>query len=131
MAQLINLKTFSDTRGNLTVIERVIPFEIKRIFYIYGVDSSARGGHRHRKTVQAVICLKGSCRIVNHNGAEEQEFVLNAADQCLLLAPEDWHQMHDLAEESILMVLASEPFDPEDYIYEPYPVETIPTHQLY
>jgi WxcM-like, C-terminal len=52
MAHLINLKTFCDQRGNLTVIEKIIPFDIKRIFYIYGVDSSVRGKHRHKKTIQ-------------------------------------------------------------------------------
>jgi len=50
MAELIDLKTFTDVRGNLTVIERVMSFDIKRIFYIYGVDDSVRGGHRHHKT---------------------------------------------------------------------------------
>jgi hypothetical protein len=58
MAELTDLKTFTDKRGNLTVIERIIPFDVKRIFYIYGVDESVRGGHRHKTTVQAAICLK-------------------------------------------------------------------------
>ena len=60
MASIIDLKTFTDKRGNLTVIEKVIPFEIERVFYIYGVDDSVRGGHRHHKTIQAAICIKGS-----------------------------------------------------------------------
>ena len=55
MAELIDLKTYTDQHGNLTVIEKVIPFDIKRIFYIYGVDDSVRGGHRHHKTIQAAI----------------------------------------------------------------------------
>ena len=121
MAHVINLKTFTDIRGNLTVIERVIPFDIKRIFYIYGVDDSVRGGHRHHKTVQAAICLTGSCKIVNDNGLEQQEFILDSADQCLVLNPEDWHQMLEFTPDAILMVLASEYFDEADYIYEPYP----------
>lgn len=120
MAQILNLKTFTDTRGNLTVIERVIPFEIKRIFYIYGVDDSVRGGHRHKKTVQAAICLRGSCKIYNHTGLEKQEFILNSADQCLILQPTDWHQMYEFTDDAILMVLASEFFDADDYIYESY-----------
>lgn len=65
MAHIIDLKTFTDDRGNLTVIEKVIPFDIKRIFYIYGVDDSTRGGHRHHKTMQAAICLQGHCTISN------------------------------------------------------------------
>ncbi|PWG81073.1 sugar 3,4-ketoisomerase [Pararcticibacter amylolyticus] len=120
MAQLINLKTFTDKRGNLTVVEKVIPFDIKRIFYIYGVDDSERGGHRHKKTIQAAICLKGSCTIFNDDNSKEENFVLDTPDKCLLLKPEDWHKMYDFTEDAILMVLASEFFDAEDYIYEPY-----------
>ena len=118
MARLINLKTFTDTRGSLTVIERVIPFEIKRIFYVNGADHFKNGGNRQRMK-QAVICLKGSCLITNHTGTEEQHFVLNTADQCLLLAPEDEHEMLEITEESILMVLASEPFEHEERVQEP------------
>ena len=120
MAQLIDLKTFTDNRGNLTVIEKVIPFDIKRIFYIYGVDDSVRGGHRHLKTIQAAICLQGRCIISNNTGSEKQEFNLNAPHQCLILNPTDWHTMYHFSKDAILMVLASEYFDPLDYIYEPY-----------
>jgi len=120
MAHLIDLKTFTDNRGNLTVIEKVIPFVIKRIFYIYGVDDSVRGGHRHHKTIQAAICIQGSCIISNNTGSDKQEFLLNAPCKCLILDPEDWHSMHHFSKDAILMVLASEYFDPSDYIYEPY-----------
>jgi dTDP-4-dehydrorhamnose 3,5-epimerase-like enzyme len=120
MAKLISLKTFTDSRGNLTVIEKVIPFEIKRLFYIYGVDSSIRGGHRHHKTVQAAICLRGSCRISNNDGIETEVFELDSPDKCLILEPKDWHEMHDFSEDAILMVLASEHFDANDYIREKY-----------
>lgn len=120
MASLIHLNTFTDTRGNLTVIEKVIPFPIKRIFYIYGVDDSVRGGHRHKQTVQAAICLKGRCSIYNDNNSDQQEFLLDSPAKCLLLQPEDWHQMYAFSEDAMLMVLASEHFDPEDYIYEAY-----------
>ncbi|RZK64658.1 MAG: WxcM-like domain-containing protein, partial [Pedobacter sp.] len=120
MASLINLKTFTDDRGNLTVIERVIPFDIKRIFYIYGVDNSQRGGHRHHKTVQAAICIRGHCVIHNNNGNEESSFALDTPDKCLVIEPEDWHYMHSFSEDAILMVLASEYYEPNDYIYVPY-----------
>jgi dTDP-4-dehydrorhamnose 3,5-epimerase-like enzyme len=120
MAEIINLKTFTDKRGNLTVIEKVIPFDIKRIFYIYGVDDSVRGNHRHHKTVQAAICLKGSCIISNDTGTEKQEFLLDSPHKCLILYPEDFHNMHNFTPDAILMVLASEYFDANDYIYTPY-----------
>lgn len=120
MAHIINLKTFTDDRGNLTVIEKVLPFDIKRIFYIYGVNSSVRGNHRHKKTIQAAICIKGSCIISNDNGVQKEDFVLDEPGKCLILNPEDYHSMHHFQPDTILMVLASEHFDVNDYIYEPY-----------
>lgn len=120
MAYLIDLKTFIDVRGNLTVIEKTIPFDIKRIFYIYGVDQSVRGGHRHKTTIQAAICLKGSCRIYNNDGQDENYFILDKPSKCLILQTRDWHTMDQFSTDAILMVLASEYFDQQDYIFEPY-----------
>ncbi|MGE0088144.1 MAG: FdtA/QdtA family cupin domain-containing protein [Bacteroidales bacterium] len=120
MAYLIDLKTFTDKRGNLTVIEKVLPFDIKRVFYIYGVDDSARGGHRHHKTVQAAICIKGECKIFNNDGKNQTHFHLNKPSVCLILEPKDWHQMYDFSDDAILMVLASENFDEKDYIFDSY-----------
>ncbi len=120
MAYIITLKTFSDKRGNLTVIEKVLPFKIKRVFYIYGVDNSVRGGHRHKKTIQAAACLNGSCIISNNNGIKKEDFILNHPAKCLILETNDWHTMHSFTKDAILMVLASEYFDPADYIYNEY-----------
>ena len=120
MAHLIDLKTHTDKRGNLTVIENVLPFQIKRVFYIYGVDDSVRGGHRHKKTIQAAVCIKGRCRIYNTNGKTEEEFNLNNPSKCLILNPEDWHKMYKFSRNAILMVFASENFDKKDYIFEEY-----------
>lgn len=116
----MDLKTFTDKRGNLTVIEKIIPFEIKRIFYIYGVDESKRGGHRHKKTIQAAICLKGSCHIYNSDGITENNYILDQPNKCLILEPKDWHTMYNFTSDAILMVLASAFFDQDDYIFEPY-----------
>lgn len=120
MPKQLHLETFSDDRGSLSVIEKIIPFPIKRIFYIYNVKNSVRGGHRHHKTIQAAICISGACKIFSNNGNTESVYVLNSPNKCLILEPEDWHTMYDFSEGSILLVLASEEFDPEDYIYEPY-----------
>ena len=120
MAQLLHITTFKDSRGILTVLDSIVSFDIKRLFYIYGVDSSDRGGHRHHTTRQAAICIQGTCTITNHNGQFKEVFTLNTPEQCLLLEPEDWHVMHDFSADAILLVLASTPFDPLDYIYEPY-----------
>lgn len=122
MSKLIDLQTFTDTRGNLTVIEKVIPFEIKRIFYIYGVDKSVRGRHRHKKTIQAAISIQGKCRITNKSGIDRpiEEFILDSPSKCLILEPEDFHWMDNFSDDCILMVLASEYFNRADYIFEPY-----------
>jgi hypothetical protein len=120
MASLLSLKTFTDSRGNLTVIEKSIPFDIKRIFYIYGVDDSVRGQHRHKITYQAALSLQGACTIYNHDGQTEKEFRLDSPDKCLLLSPTDWHKMYHFTPNCILMVLASTHFDPNDYIFTPY-----------
>lgn len=120
MAYLLHLKTHSDARGNLTVLEKLLPFDIKRIFYIYGVDNSVRGGHRHHKTVQAAICVKGSCKISNHDGIKKEFFLLSNPKQCLVIEPKDWHQMYDFTRDAVLLVLASELYDYNDYIFDPY-----------
>jgi dTDP-4-dehydrorhamnose 3,5-epimerase-like enzyme len=120
MAYLINLPTFSDDRGSLSVVEKVLPFAIKRIFYIYDVKNSERGGHRHHKTVQAAICISGECKIYSNDSVNENIYHLNSPSKCLLLETKDWHTMYDFSEGAILLVLASEEFDASDYIYSPY-----------
>ena len=120
MAYLLNLKTFIDKRGNLTVIENEIPFSVKRKFYIYGVDDSVRGGHRHHRTYQACICVHGSCVVYNNDGTTQQEYLLDHPSKCLILEPRDWHTMHHFTQDAVFLVFASEQFDPNDYIYEKY-----------
>lgn len=122
MAHMMDLKTFSDKRGNLTVLEdKQIPFNIKRVFYIYGVDESVRGKHRHKTTIQALISLQGSCTVYNNDGKGNiQEFILDKPSKCLILMPEDWHKMYNFTNDCILQVFASSYFDHEDYIFEEY-----------
>jgi hypothetical protein len=120
MAYIIDLETHTDKRGNLTVIENVLPFMIERVFYIYGVDKSERGGHRHHKTIQAAVCIQGECKIYNNDGRTKQVYHLNKPSLCVLLEPNDWHKMYDFSSDAILMVLASEKFCKDDYIFENY-----------
>jgi len=122
MAKIIDLRTFTDSRGNLTVVEKVLPFEIKRVFYIYGVDDSVRGNHRHKKTIQAAICLTGECRIIVQSNPHEaiQEIHLDSPSKCLIIQAEDHHWMDRFSNDCILMIFASEYYDPNDYIFEPY-----------
>ncbi len=121
MAYLASLKTFSDNRGHLTVAEREVPFDIKRVFFIYGMPAdSVRGGHRHYETVHACICVKGSCRIYVDDGQRRSDFLLDAPQKCLILDPEDWHTMEDFSADCVLLVLASDYYKPEEYVYEGY-----------
>jgi dTDP-4-dehydrorhamnose 3,5-epimerase-like enzyme len=120
MAKMISLETFTDKRGNLTVIDKVLPFTIKRVFFIYGVDESMRGGHRHKKTTQAAVCIQGSCKIYSTDGESGSEYNLDSPEKCLLIDPTDWHTMSDFSRDSILMVFASDNYDEQDYIFEKY-----------
>ncbi|WP_310438748.1 FdtA/QdtA family cupin domain-containing protein [Sulfuricurvum sp.] len=116
MANIIPIPIIADERGSLGVIEKLLPFEIKRVFYIYGVESK-RGGHAHKKTQQALISLNGKCIIYVNNGKDRQFFDLTDPSKCLLLNPEDWHTM-EFEKNTVLLVLSSEYYDSTDYIHE-------------
>jgi len=120
MPTFIDLPTFSDARGSLTVLEKAIPFEIRRVYYIFNV-TGMRGGHRHKKNRQVLIAIAGSCEVFVNNGTEKRDFPLASPARGLLLELEDWHTMDKFSRDCILLVLASEPYDINDYIDEPYP----------
>mgnify|MGYP000252002994 FL=1 len=120
MSSIINLPTFSDDRGNLTVIENSIGFDIKRVYYIYNTDSQDRGGHRHKKTIQVLICLNGSCEVLCENENTTDTYILDSPSKALIVEPQDWHVMKNFSKDSILLVLASENYDKDDYIDERY-----------
>jgi dTDP-4-dehydrorhamnose 3,5-epimerase-like enzyme len=119
MAEMITLPTFSDARGTLTVLEKCLPFEIKRVYWMYGLNGEERGGHRHLKTAQAAMCLQGACtfKIIKHS--KEESYRLDKPYQCLLLPPEDWHELMDFAPNTIVLLVASEEFDKTDYVLTP------------
>jgi len=119
MAHIIELPTFTDDRGSLTVVEQLIPFEIKRFYYIYNATIK-RGGHRHKKTIQALITLGGSCEIYVNDGKKENTFLLDSPSKCLILNPNDWHTMDKFSKGSTLLVFSSELYDQNDYIDEKY-----------
>lgn len=122
MARLLTLENIRDERGSLTVldnIEKLLPFPVKRIFYIKEAKGS-RGGHRHYETRHAVICLTGSCIVSISDGKTDETFLLNSPDQCLIIESADWHTMHNFSADAILLALASTVYDAADYIYVPY-----------
>ncbi|CAM3335545.1 MULTISPECIES: sugar 3,4-ketoisomerase [Saccharibacillus] len=118
-SRLITVKENGDERGLLTVLEenKNIPFSIKRVFYIYKtLPGIRRGFHAHYKTRQALISVSGSCTVFLNNTIREEDVVLDSPNKILLLEPEDWHEMYDFSEDCVLLVLASELYDADDYI---------------
>ena len=120
MAQLIDLPTFHDQRGALSVIERCLPFDIKRIYYLYHCDGKVRGEHRHIKTDQALVCLHGQCDVYVNDGHCKQTFTMSQPDQCLLLMATDWHRLENISGDAVILLLASHYYDVQDYIDEEY-----------
>jgi len=117
MSKILNFKSHIDKRGCLTVIEEEIPFDIKRIFYIYNVDNSKRGFHKHKKTRQVAISISGSCDIITIKPSQEPIITrLDSPEIGLLIEPDDYHWMENFSVDSVLLVIASEVYDENDYI---------------
>ena len=104
-------------RGKLSVIEKdIIPFDIKRVYYLYDVPSdSYRGGHAHKKLIQFMIPLSGSFEVLLDDGKKRKKVMLNKPDKGLLIPRGIWREMDNFSSGAICMVLASENFDESDY----------------
>nr|UEO57215.1 TDP-4-oxo-6-deoxy-alpha-D-glucose-3,4-oxoisomerase [Morganella morganii] len=119
LINLIEFKTLGDDRGSLISLEqnKNIPFEIKRIYYIFGTkENVSRGFHAHKKLRQLAVCVRGSCRFVMDNGTQKEEIILNSPDKGLVIDAMQWHEMHDFSEDCIIIVLANDYYDESDYI---------------
>lgn len=116
---VLNLPTFTDPRGSLTVLQGALPFAVVRTYWIYGADGQTRGGHRHRQTRQALVALNGTVTIYMNDGINSEDVVLSGPGQCLLVEPKDWHTM-TFGPGAILLVMSSHPYDLGEYIDEPY-----------
>ncbi|HHR6080931.1 TPA: sugar 3,4-ketoisomerase [Providencia alcalifaciens] len=115
----IEFKKLGDERGSLISLEqhKNIPFEVKRIYYIFGTkEGVSRGFHAHKNLEQVAICLKGSCRFLLDDGKNKEEIVLNDPSIGLYISNVTWREMHDFSEDCVLIVLASELYDESDYI---------------
>lgn len=124
LINLIDFPIMGDQRGSLVALESAknIPFEIKRVYYIFGTDSdTARGFHAHKKLQQVAICLSGKCRMVLDDGKKREEIWLDSPNKGLNIG-NLWHEMHDFTPDCVLLVLASEHYDESDYIrdYDQY-----------
>jgi len=115
----IKFMDYNDQYGHLTPIEaqKDVPFEIKRVYYISKVNPDVtRGYHSHKKLHQVLICLNGSVKIRLKNPNEEVVYELNDQSVGLYIGPMIWREMFDFSEGSVLLVLASDHYDEEDYI---------------
>tara|TARA_B100001057_G_scaffold307901_1_gene308002 strand:+ start:2003 stop:2416 length:414 start_codon:yes stop_codon:yes gene_type:complete len=107
----------SQGRGKLSVIEKdIIPFDIKRVYYLYDVPSDAyRGGHAHKNLIQFMIPLSGSFDVLVDDGSSKKKIMLNKPNKGLLIPAGIWREMDNFSSGSICMVLASDYFNEEDY----------------
>lgn len=119
---IIQLPKITDpTRGNLTVVEQLhnIPFDIKRVYWTYDVPSGeCRGGHAHKALYQVIVAMSGSFKVVLDNGCERKEVLLNHPWEGLVITPGIWRTLEDFSSGAVCMVLASEFYDEDDYIYD-------------
>lgn len=117
--KLIDLHVNGDERGKLVAIEKGpnCPFEIKRAFYIFGARGETRRGcHANRNSEFLFVALKGSCRVEFSDGNVKETILLNSPAQALWLGKMTWKEMYDFSEDAVLLVLASEKYDAEEYI---------------
>jgi len=115
---LINIPKIQEPRGNLSVIEQdTIPFEIKRVYYLYDVPAgSERGGHAHKNLQQFLVALSGSFDVVLHDGTTSETITLNKPFEGLLISNGIWRELKNFSSGSVCLVLASAVFSEADYI---------------
>jgi hypothetical protein len=116
--KIINLPKISDPRGNLTYIAggHHIPFDIRRVYYLYDVPGgSERGGHAHKALSQLIIAMSGSFDVILDDGAKKKRFHLNRSYRGLFVCPMMWRELDNFSSGSVCMVLASNDYDETDY----------------
>jgi uncharacterized RmlC-like cupin family protein len=116
--EIIDIPKIENSQGNLAVIEHnAIPFDIKRVYYLYDIPSSAkRGGHSHKKLEQVLVAISGSFDVVLKNGIQEQIVTLNKPDKGLLINSNVWRELENFSSGAVCLVMASDVFSEADYI---------------
>lgn len=116
--QIIRIPKITDPRGNISVIEKdIIPFKIKRVYYLYDVPSgSVRGGHAHKEQLEFLVALSGSFNLILNDGKNEKVVTLKKPNEGLLIPTGIWRELEDFSSGAVCLVLASGEFDENDYI---------------
>ena len=118
IGRIVELPRIPDPRGNLTFVEggRHVPFDVKRVYYLYDVPGGAsRGGHGHKALHQLVIAMAGSFDIILDNGTDAERFSLNRSYYGLYIPPMTWRELDNFSSGAVCLVLASEVYDEADY----------------
>lgn len=117
---IINIPKIEDPRGNLSVIEKeIVPFEIKRVYYLYDVPAGAeRGGHSHKEQQEFLVALSGSFEVILNDGKTEKSVTLNKPFEGLLITNGIWRELKNFSSGAVCLVVASDVFDESDYIRE-------------
>jgi len=115
---IIDITKVHDTRGNLSVIQgEAIPFEMKRVYYLYDIPSGGRrGGHSHKDCIELLVALSGSFDVILNDGNEQKTVTLNKPNIGLLITNGIWRELENFSSGSVCLVLASAIFEEEDYI---------------
>ena len=119
LVQWTSLPPLGDNRGSLVAIEgaKTIPFDIKRVYYLFGtLEGVARGFHAHKALKQVAVCVTGKCKMLLDNGIEKIEVWLDSPSKGLVIENMVWHEMRYFSSDCVLLVLASEHYDEADYI---------------
>jgi len=118
--QIITISKIEDSRGNLSVIEKnILPYEMKRVYYLYDVPGGAeRGGHSHIDQQEFLVALSGSFEVVMHDGISETTVTLNIPNKGLLIPTGIWRELKNFSSGSVCLVIASDTYLEEDYIRE-------------
>lgn len=121
LVKWIDFQSLGDERGSLVAVEigmdKAVPFDIKRVYYIYHTEHGvSRGYHAHKNLKQVAICVAGKCRMVLDDGYTREEVWLDCPTKGLVIEDLVWREMHDFSKDCVLLVLASEHYDKSDYI---------------
>lgn len=115
----LSFPSLGDDRGSLVALEanKTIPFKIKRVYYIFGTkENVTRGLHAHKALKQVMLCISGRCKVTLDDGSIRESTILSSATKGLLIEGLIWREMCDFSPDCVLLVIASELYDENDYV---------------